>query len=56
MENKQFKDLVRRMRYAQKAYFRMRTSENLNAAKVLERQVDAIIGEEDYDKQLTLFT
>lgn len=54
MENKQFKDLVRRMRAAQKAYFRMRTSDNLNAAKALERQVDAIIVEDD--KQLLLFT
>jgi len=35
-----FADLVRQMRQAQSNYFRNRTTETLNAAKVLERQVD----------------
>lgn len=43
MTAKEFFDLVSDMREKQKAYFRMRCSENLNAAKKLEKEVDAEI-------------
>lgn len=52
-ELNEFKDLVRRMREAQKKFFRMKTSENLYAAKNLERMVDEIISKQN--QPLSLF-
>ena len=50
---------VKRMRDAQKQYFRYRTSIELNQSKKLEKEVDDMIGEierEENDKlQLKLF-
>lgn len=43
MTPKEFFDLVSDMREKQKAYFRMRCTDNLNAAKRVEREVDAEI-------------
>ena len=43
MKPREFFDLVARMRERQKAYSRLCCSENLNAAKKLEREVDAEI-------------
>ena len=43
MKPREFYDLVVRMRERQKAYNRLRCSENLNAAKKLEKEVDAEI-------------
>lgn len=43
MTSREFYDLVVRMRERQKAYNRLRCSENLNAAKKLEKEVDAEI-------------
>ena len=50
-----FIDLVRRMREAQKKYFRMRTSENLAAAKRLEKDVDHYIATKMSSTQLHLW-
>lgn len=50
-----FIDLVRRMRVAQKTYFRMRTSENLTAAKHLEKNVDDYIATRISSSQLKLW-
>jgi len=41
MEQKDFVQLVAKMRDAQKSYFKMRTSQDLSRSKQLERQVDA---------------
>ena len=41
MPNKQFRDLVRDMRAAQREYFRTRSHFVLQRSKELERQVDA---------------
>lgn len=38
-----FADLVRQMRNAQKTYFKTRTKESLEQAKLLEKQVDDVI-------------
>lgn len=43
---KEFEELVKKMRKAQKDYFRFRTSSELRLAKKLEAQVD------DYLKQI----
>lgn len=40
MNAKQFFDKVSEMREAQKAYFRTRTSTDLNRSKALEREID----------------
>lgn len=40
MNAKEFFDIVAEMRKAQSKYFRMRTTENLNNAKRLEKIVD----------------
>ena len=39
----EFFDLVETMREKQKAYFRLRCTDNLNAAKKVEKEVDAEI-------------
>jgi hypothetical protein len=39
----EFIELVERMRKAQKAYFRMKLQSNLEKAKALEKEVDALI-------------
>lgn len=44
MTNEEIIELVRQMRAAQRKYFTMRTGYNLEAAKMLERRVDAAIG------------
>lgn len=43
MKPREFFDLVVRMRELQKACFRLRCSENLNAARKVEKEVDAEI-------------
>lgn len=43
MTAREFFDLVSEMRDAQKRYFRMRTSDNLQQSKRLEREVDSEI-------------
>lgn len=43
MNAKEFYEAVRKMRHAQKDYFRCRTSANLSIAKGFERVVDAEI-------------
>lgn len=43
MEAKEFFDKVVQMREAQKKYFRMRTSTELQRAKQLEKEIDAEI-------------
>ena len=40
-EGDQFYQLVKKMRYAQKLYFKVRSDEHLKRAKRLERAVDA---------------
>lgn len=50
-----FIDLVRRMRAAQKKYFRMRTSENLTTAKRLEKNVDDYIATKIGSNQFNLW-
>jgi hypothetical protein len=40
MSEREFVDLVARMRAAQRGYFRERTQERLEASKALEREVD----------------
>ena len=40
-EGDQFYQLVKKMRYAQKLYFKVRSDEHLKRAKRLEREVDA---------------
>ena len=51
---KDFIELVRAMRAAQKEYFRTRTGTALKKSKALEKQVDDFIKAID-DKQLKLF-
>lgn len=43
MTSREFFDLVAAMREKQKAYFRLRCTDNLNAAKKVEKEVDAEI-------------
>jgi len=43
MEHKEFIELVKRMREAQKNYFRTRDYNYLSESKMLERQVDKLI-------------
>lgn len=40
MTDREFLELVRRMRAAQRAYFQYRAPSDLNRAKALERKVD----------------
>jgi len=40
MDGRGFVDLVKRMRDAQRAYFRTRSKQSLQDSKALERQVD----------------
>lgn len=49
---KQFRDLVRRCRAAQKAYFKSRSSDDLETSKRLEREIDR---ELESDGQRELF-
>lgn len=46
MSDHQFRDLVRKMRQAQKEYFRTRNSGWLRLSKDLERKVDDALGGE----------
>jgi len=46
MEHKEFIELVKKMREAQKSYFRTRDYNYLSESKKLERQVDKLIEEE----------
>ena len=57
MADKQFRDLVRRMREAQREYFRTRSHFALQRSKELERQVDAELKADKpaTPKQPTLF-
>ena len=43
MTSREFFDLVAAMRERQKSYFRLPCTDNLNAAKKLEKEVDAEI-------------
>jgi len=52
MNNRDFRDLVRRMRSKQKEYFRTRSEEVLRESKELERSVDR---ELEKDGQMELF-
>ncbi len=51
MKEKDFRDLVRKMREAQKNYFRTRHKGYLDYSRKLEKQVDAELG----DNQPNLF-
>jgi hypothetical protein len=51
---KEFIELVRQMRTAQKEYFKTRTKDALNRSKELERKVDAEL-QSINDTQQTLF-
>lgn len=51
MKDKDFRDLVRKMREAQKNYFRTRHKGYLDYSRKLEKQVDAELG----DNQPNLF-
>jgi hypothetical protein len=55
MTEKDLARLVRRMRKAQSAYFRERTTERLNVARDLERKVDRCVSHV-LDDQRKLFT
>ena len=62
MKNREFINLVRKMRNAQEQYFADRTKSNLQTACKLEIEVDAKLREfanaeanRQYDKQLDLF-
>ena len=57
MPNNQFRDLVRRMREAQREYFKTRSHFVLQRSKELERQVDAELRADEHpaEKQPTLF-
>jgi len=50
MEDKDFKELVKRMRFAQKEYFRTRSKDALQKSKDLEKEVDR-----ELNGQMTLF-
>lgn len=50
MEDKDFKELVKRMRFAQKEYFRTRSKVALQKSKDLEKEVDR-----ELNGQMTLF-
>lgn len=54
MTQTDFISLVKRMREAQKLYFRTRTTEALEPAKTLERMVDGAIREFE-NKQIKMF-
>lgn len=53
MTNKAFRELVRRMRAAQKDYFRTRQKSYLDYSRGLERQVDQAL--EEFGDEATLF-
>ena len=56
MTQKEFINLVCKMRAAQKAYFRTRSYEDLDRSKKLERDVDqALRNFSENDNQLSLF-
>ena len=48
----EFCDLVKRMRHAQKTYFRTRDRDVLREAQRLEREVDKALEERQYGKDL----
>lgn len=54
MEDRQFLELVKQMREAQKEYFKIRSYEALRRSKKLETQVDNEIANKE-QKQLELF-
>lgn len=58
MTDREFAELVRKMRVAQQAYFQCRAPSNLNRAKALEREVDEELKRRkvaEAPKQETLF-
>lgn len=56
MENKEFIELVARMRDFQKAYFKCRLPAQLDVCKKLEKEVDqAIANYQNPNKQTALF-
>lgn len=55
MTESEFRELVAKMRSAQKAYFRTRSLDALDQSKRLERAVDAVISGGLKDSQFTLF-
>jgi hypothetical protein len=57
LSEEEFRDLVRRMREAQKLYFATKTKTNMEAAMVLERLVDEQLGLRNSEErnQLKLF-
>jgi hypothetical protein len=59
MDNKEYAELVERMRKAQNQYFKTRSSIDLNISKKLEKDVDeateSILGPDRIKNQTTLF-
>lgn len=55
MNDHQFRDLVRRMRQAQKEYFRTRNSGWLRLSKDLEKQIDDELRHDEDDATGSLF-
>jgi len=54
MSAEEFKELVRRMRNAQKMYFATRGGNFLSESKELERRVDAELAAPDKQKKLSI--